>query len=280
MNRRGTGVRAAASSKSLTTLFVVVALVSLGVAGWGFVILTAPSTQGSSDTIEFQEFGLPVGTVWGVVLNGITHSSTVRSYTDSVSFGVNQGSYNFTVLQVRNFTAYPASGTITTVDPVMFVNITFSSTLVPIGSAFAVGNPVLGQCSAGDSFAVNGCNAGDYTYTLTIEISSVEFGNVLFTVRTASGSNYTVLPGSGGFSIVAITGEVAAQTNSTQMGNTLWMSTNWLTYGPGYVPSYPLTSIDTILIDMGKANPTGLGLTFVVFGSGNYSGSTPPLALP
>jgi len=280
MNRRGTGVRAAASSKSLTTLFVVVALVSLGVAGWGFVILTAPSTQGFSDTIEFQEFGLPVGTVWGVVLNGIPHSSTVRSYTDSVSFGVNQGSYNFTVLQVRNFTAYPASGTITTVDPAMFVNITFSSTLVPIGSAFAVGNPVLGQCSAGDSFAVNGCNAGDYTYTLTIEISSVEFGNVLFTVRTASGSNYTVLPGSGGFSIVAITGEVAAQTNSTQMGNTLWMSTNWFTYGPGYVPSYPLTSIDTILIDMGKANPTGLGLTFVVFGSGNYSGSTPPLALP
>jgi hypothetical protein len=270
--------RAATSLKSLTVVFLVIGIIAAGVALWGFFVLN--STPGGGDTVVFGETGLAPGVLWGVTLNGVTETSTVQGASDSISFSVNGGTYNFTVLPVQNYTASPPSGIVTTLYLQSWVNITFTSSLLPIGSAFAVGNPVAGNCATGYTFVSNGCNGGDYTYSITIEASSADFGDVLFSVRTAAGGQYPILTGSGGFSVIGVIGNVEAQSNSTQMGNQLSMATGWLVYGPGIAATYPLTSIDVILIDMGPSNPTGLGLTFTVFGTESYSGSTSPLPLP
>jgi hypothetical protein len=148
----------------------------------------------------------------------------------------------------------------------------------PIGSAFAAGNPIISTCAAGSTFVANGCTAGDFTYTVMIEASAVTYGSVLFEVRTSTGNIYT-LSDPGGFSVVGITGTVEA---SYAVGGSslLVMMTGFTYFGSGVSPSTPLTNLDTIVIDMGTVNPVGTGLTFTVLGTGSYSGSTEPLALP
>jgi flagellin-like protein len=160
----------------------------------------------------------------------------------------------------------------------------------PIGSAFTVGpNPSPGsaKCAAGGTFATTGCLAGDYTYTLTIESSSVNFGNVLFQVKTAAGANY-VATGSGGFSVLNITGKVAAQFAAP--GNAMAMTSGGFsvysatagTCGITAVlcsASTSLSNLYSIVIDMGTANPAGQGLTFTALGAGGYTGTTGTVAL-
>ncbi|MGP8159041.1 MAG: hypothetical protein ACLPWO_05485 [Thermoplasmata archaeon] len=148
----------------------------------------------------------------------------------------------------------------------------------PIGSAFAVGNPIFSTCAAGATFAANGCLAGDFTYALTIEASAVTFGDVLFEVSTAVGTIYT-LAGPGGFSVEGITGTVEAS-YAVGASSLLVMTTGFTYFGSGVSPSTPLTSVDTILIDMGTVNTAGMGLTFTVLGTGSFSGTTAPLSLP
>jgi hypothetical protein len=50
--------------------------------------------------------------------------------------------------------------------------------------------------------------------------------------------------------------------------------------GAACATATPMTSIYTIVIDMGTTNPTGTGLSFVAIGTGSYSGTSSPLALP
>ena len=163
---------------------------------------------------------------------------------------------------------------------------TYSGTcsgLTPIGSAFSAANPITSTCPTGDTYAANGCAAGDYTYTLTVEVSTVSFSSVLFEVRTAAGRVLNVTP-AGGFSVMSIAGAVAAQsTAATEM----LMLAPFSIYGAGTTcngaacgPTTPLTSLYTILIDMGTASPVGLGYSFIVIGHGSYSGTTAPVALP
>ena len=241
------------------------------------VLLTPTSV---AHTVTFTETGLPAGTDWSVKFNQTTGSSLTQGPTDTISFSAKDGRYNFTVAQVLGFNPTPGTGWVTVNGHDVPVNISFGPSEIPIGTAFSAGNPVLAQCPAGYSFADEGCNAGDYTYSLAIEYSTVLFGSVLFTVKTAAGGNYSVLPSSGGFSVLSPSGHVTAQTNSTEMGNELWMNTNWQTYASGVSPSSPLNSLDSILIDVGTADPAGLGLAFVVYGDGGYAGSTSPISLP
>jgi hypothetical protein len=156
---------------------------------------------------------------------------------------------------------------------------------IPIGSAFSAGNPVSGLCSTGYTYAANGCTSGDFVYTLTVESSSISFASVLFEVKTATGAIYTAAS-VGGFSIMNISEIVAAQ--MTPASTTLAMTSAFGTYssvagacnGANCGPSTPLTSVYTIVIDMGTANPTGQGYTFVAVGTAGYSGTTSPLLLP
>jgi hypothetical protein len=145
----------------------------------------------------------------------------------------------------------------------------------PIGAAFAVGNPVAGTCAAGDTYATQGCKAGDYIYTLTVESSTVTFGSVAFEVRTATGAVLTT-PGAQGFAILSDTGAVAAL-GATPSGSLV--STGWAF--PGSVTnSTALSTLYTITIDMGTTDPAGQGYTFTALGMGAYDGTTTPLALP
>ncbi|MFI5413766.1 MAG: hypothetical protein ACHQ0I_04195, partial [Candidatus Lutacidiplasmatales archaeon] len=148
----------------------------------------------------------------------------------------------------------------------------------PIGSAFAAGNPVLSVCPTGSTFALNGCLAGDYTYTLTIEASTVTFGSVLFEVLNAAAGVYAP-GGPGGFSVMSITASVAAQASVAGHAS-MSMTSPFSSFGSGTSDSTPLTSLYTILVDVGPISPAGSGLTFVVHGTGQYTGATNPLSLP
>jgi hypothetical protein len=149
-------------------------------------------------------------------------------------------------------------------------------TRIPIGTAFAAGNPVRSLCPTGDSYAREGCTAGDYTYTLTVEASTLNLSSVLFEVELSNGGVYSV-SGEGGFSVVNISGLVIAQSSpSTE----LEMLAPWSTYNPPAASGTPLTSLDTIEIDVGTANPAGDNLYFIATGTGNYGGTTAPLPLP
>lgn len=149
-------------------------------------------------------------------------------------------------------------------------------TCTPIGSAFAAGNPNSGRCPTNDTYAADGCTAGDYTYTLTIESSAVTFANVLFEVRTPTGSVLN-LTSPGGFSVTSITGVVSAQTLAL---SSLSMSATWAVYHASVAGSTPLTPLYVILIDVGTTGPTGNGDFFTVAGTNGYSGTTAPLSLP
>ena len=157
-----------------------------------------------------------------------------------------------------------------------------STNALPLGSAFAFGSVSDGTCPSGDTYAANGCAAGDATETVGIAGSSVTFGNVLFAVQSADGENLTIT-GPGGFSILTDHGAVAAQTVA---GSSLAMSASWSIYGApsvcgaGCGPTTPLTPVDAILIDFGASSPFGASDQLVAYGTDGYIGSVGPLALP
>ena len=166
---------------------------------------------------------------------------------------------------------------------VLISGLTHGPGSTPIGSAFTAGNPISSKCAAGNTYATNGCLAADYIYTLTVESSTVSMASVLFEVKNSAGG--IVAATSGGFSVMSISGVVVAQsTNSAALA----MTTTFQTYsgvatacnGAACSGSSPLTSIYTIVIDMGTASPSGLGYSFVAIGTGSYSATTSPLALP
>jgi len=154
----------------------------------------------------------------------------------------------------------------------------------PIGSAFNAGNPVLSQsgtgaassCVAGTTTLAGAVKTGDYTYTLTVESSSITLGAAQFEVKTSTGA---IAAYAGGFYVVNIGGGVVA----CSTGAALAMSGTFSTFPTAGASSTstPLTSVYTIVIDMGAApNPAGQGYTFIAIGSGSYSGTTTPVTLP
>jgi len=239
------------------------------------------STTSHSVTVTFTETGLPSGTTFSVTFNG-TNRTTVVSGTgvNQVQFAASPGLDEFLVGPVTGFTALPSSGEVRVNSTNLVLHISFTTSEVPIGAAFAAGDPVEGICQSGYAYSVNGCEAGDYVYSLTIESSSVDFGNVLCEVETSSGAVYSMPSLSGGFSIISPSVYVAAQATPITTGQGMVMNNTWSAYVTGTSASTQLTSLYTILIDMGTVDPTSLGLQFVVLGTGGYGGTTAPVALP
>jgi flagellin-like protein len=168
---------------------------------------------------------------------------------------------------------------------VLISGLTHGPGNTPIGSAFAAGNPTPSQnggaaasstCAAGTTTVTGAIKAADYIYTLTVESSTVTMSSVLLQVKTATGAFAATATG---FYVVNIAGNVAAcVTGATgSMSSTLQF-----TYptAAGATAATPLTTVYTIVIDMGTANPTGLGYTFDAAGQGSYSGTTGALNLP
>ena len=224
-----------------------------------------PSANTEFTLFPFYLLGGGGGLEWTVVF---TTCDLVNASSGPAQGSFLYGSVNATtgVVEGTTYTAFQDCGVPTPPPP-----------KIPIGTAFAVGNPILSTCAIGSTFTANGCNAGDYTYSLTVESSSVELGDVLFEVATATGGLYA-LASPGGFSVLSITGSVDAEYPLGSL-NSMVMSSPFFFYGSGITNTTALTSIDTILIDMGNTNPAGMGLAFVVQGTNGYSGSV-TLALP
>jgi len=162
----------------------------------------------------------------------------------------------------------------------------------PIGSAFNAGAPTLSTCAAGAAQTIppvaattGGCNPGDYIYTLTVESSTITFGSMLWEVKSSSGSIYTPAAGGAhdGFSILNIQTQVVT---IVVTAGAMAMGSVFSSFGPTgecnsavCATSTPLTTIYTIVVDMGTTNPAGTGLSFVTVGASGYSGTT-SLALP
>ncbi|MGD0587847.1 MAG: archaellin/type IV pilin N-terminal domain-containing protein [Thermoplasmata archaeon] len=162
----------------------------------------------------------------------------------------------------------------------------------PIGSAFSAGNPILSTCAAGSAQTIppvaatlGGCKAGDLIYTLTVESSTISFSSALFEVKTSSGSIYGGAGAAGGFAIVNIAQNVVA---IQVTGATMAMSTTFASNAYGPSPecnsgacsgSTSLTTIYTIVLDMGTTAVSGTGLTFVAIGNAGFTGTT-SLSLP
>jgi flagellin-like protein len=172
---------------------------------------------------------------------------------------------------------------------VLISGLTHGPGSTPIGSAFTTGHVLSGTCGAGSAQTLGaaaitgGCKAGDFIYTLTVETSTVTFGSVLFEVKSASGGVDTNGGASSSFAVLDVTSHVAA---ISVTGATIAMTAKWPGYGlttttPTYKDSTPLTNLFVIVIDGGSATPTtGQGLTFVVQGTGSFSGATAPVSLP
>jgi flagellin-like protein len=159
---------------------------------------------------------------------------------------------------------------------VLISGLTHGPGNTPIGSAFAAGNPTASTCPVGDTYAINGCLAGHFVYTLTIESSTIAFGSIEMQVKTSGGTILTV-GAVGGFSILNTAGTVVAQSGSSVI---LSMTATFTYPGALVTASTPLTNLYTVEIDMGATNPAGQGYTFNGLGTGSYSGTTAALALP
>jgi flagellin-like protein len=172
---------------------------------------------------------------------------------------------------------------------VLITGLTHGPSSTGIGGAFNAGNPIGSQCTtAGKTFANSGCVTGDYEYTLTVESSSITMASIEFEVKTSSGAILAVA-GVGGFSLVNTGGTPVAQGtgNGVTPSATMAMNAPLANFaaspacnGGACSSSTPITSIYTIVIDMGTANPAGQGYTFVGIGIGSYSGTTSPVTLP
>ena len=155
----------------------------------------------------------------------------------------------------------------------------------PIGSAITVGpNPSLGVSKCTAVGTPVGCvTAADYVYTLTVESSSVDFGNVLFEVKTAGGALYSATT-AGGFTITNITGVAVASYTFSATGALAMPSSGFSTYlatsfacgvgGSGCSSTSLLTNLYSVVVDMGTKNPTGQGTTLTILGTGGYTGTT------
>jgi len=136
---------------------------------------------------------------------------------------------------------------------------------------FIAGSPVLGACPTGVTFASGGCSAREFVYTLTVEASFATFGQVRFHVEASNETVYVAIGGPSGFSILGSTGAVVAQYPAAN--GVMSMKSGW-SYASGTNNTTPLTSLYTVLVDMGMQNPYGQSCTFVDVSTGNYTGSS------
>lgn len=151
------------------------------------------------------------------------------------------------------------------------------ATLPYLPGNFTAGDPVLSTCPAGDTYASNGCLGGDYVYSLPILSSNATFGGVAFRVPSA-GFGEVVVEGVGGFSILNASDDLVAQSIPLK---TLLMLDDFTPLPATQMDrSSPLSTVFTIVIDMGSTSPAGQGYTFVANAVGSFQGSTAPLALP
>lgn len=153
---------------------------------------------------------------------------------------------------------------------------------IPLGAAFTMGSPSLMSLSSTGSAV--GCatpsgSATEYCYVVPIAAagSGLNLTNLGLEVKTTTGSVFPVarlsISAVGSTSVLSslpatCTGPVC----NGGAGTTPW------TYGStgaavGSGPTTPVSTLMTIVIDMGTTDPTGFGYQLVALGQGQYTGS-------
>jgi len=143
---------------------------------------------------------------------------------------------------------------------------------VPINFVLSIGSSSPFTCPVGDTYATNGCTAGDYVYHLSVGYyeSAVTLGSVRFEVTTATGGVVNLGTADGGFALLNPSGGVLAEsTPSPLLAMTGWMfpsgssatnSTDW----------YPATG--GLSIAFGAISPFAQSYFLSGFGEGLYGG--------
>jgi len=164
---------------------------------------------------------------------------------------------------------------------VLISGLTHGPGNTPIGSAFAIGSPQGGTCSAAQHTNLI-CTTGDQIFTFTIEQSTITLGSVQFEVKAPAGTALLAGGFAGGFAIQGITGlEVAQYTVAT--GIALAMTGSWTTFGAGFSSASPITTTMSFVVDVGALPASwtpGQGNTVIGLGIGSYSGTTSGQTLP
>jgi flagellin-like protein len=172
---------------------------------------------------------------------------------------------------------------------VLVVGLVHGPGNVPIGSAFAAGNPRSSNgigaagsatCASTTTTLAGAVRSGDWAYSLDIETSTAHFGDLLLQVRTASGAFDASHIA---FYVVNLQGLVAACAGSSAVPASGSMSSALPFVYPssgGASASARPSAGDQIVLEMGSSNPTAQGYRFVVAGQGSYSGTTAAVVLP
>jgi hypothetical protein len=164
---------------------------------------------------------------------------------------------------------------------VLISGLTHGPGNTPIGSAFAVGSPTPGTCTAAGVTAKTCAVAGDEIFTMTIEQSTINLGSVQFEVKTPGQTAFTnTLAGS--FAIQTITGTEVAY-YAVAAGAGMAMTGAWSNYAGTNSASTPITTTMTLVIDTGIVATSwvsGQGNSVIGLGVGSYSGTTSAQTLP
>lgn len=132
-----------------------------------------------------------------------------------------------------------------------------------IGSALGFGIPTLERGPPGGTLGSQGCTSGDYCYSLEIIAASDGVTPGDFDVEVLSSSNNTLFPAVG-YAITSVAGQVLVVENGSvedQWSPVAGSSTTLLTAGM------------TLVVDMGRANPSAGQFLLELTGTGPFANS-------
>lgn len=213
-----------------------------------------------------------------LAVNGTVPSSPVWLFSYTPCSGFLQG--NFTgptngtefngVVNATSGAVLNASST--TVNCQSFGSIPPPNPTPTIFSVFGLGGAsvVVGPGSGG-TIASQGCTSGDYCYELPVTVAQQNVSPSDMALWITNGSSSSASPVPRGFAFLDLSGRVLVYS----MGPSAFTWTNGSANA-----TVPLTAGDTLTIDMGPAQPAGLGYMLQLEGLGLYSGSGESMSLP
>jgi DNA-binding beta-propeller fold protein YncE len=188
--------------------------------GVGYAATLSFSPVGYS--VTFDESGLPSGTSWSIVLNGVTQSGSGRSLEFA---SVANGTHSFAVGLLRGYTETPSVGSVTVNG--MDVSRTIAFSPVP-PSTYTVTFTEVGLPS-GTNWSVTLNVTTHYSATETVVFSGIANGTYHYSISVPSG--YKVSPASGTITVnggAATQGLSMSSTSSSSSGLPWW---TWVVIG-------------------------------------------------
>lgn len=151
-------------------------------------------------------------------------------------------------------------------------NLTKGPSSIPLGTAFDLGISQPASCTPAWEAAMVCATSGDFAYLVSVAVSTISLGSVLFSVINDSGLTFHNV-GVAEISVMSNSGQALAY-SVFPAGAGISMTGPWLNYANGILPSTLLSSSDLIVVDMGQTATTqGAPLALQAIGLNPYSGS-------